>query len=155
MFGWIEYSKTIHLPWDSNHSSSLLKNKRLKNNISQSAKIVQWHSINDLSHPFFFLFLSSVVCLGCLVSPWLPSGCQGFSFPRKDRLSRKRGSTGSRGGEKKKLHQDSGLTQLLFYFLFVDLLFVFQEMWQITASLNIWGGPPLLLLIPPCLPVCH
>lgn len=55
---------------------------------------------------------------GCLVSPWLPPGCQAFSYPRIDGLSRKRGSTGAE--EEKNYFRDSLSFCFFFNVLFVE-----------------------------------
>lgn len=109
---------------------------------------------------FSFFFLS-LCCLhvnvsyyhGWSVSPWLPSGCQGFSFPRIDGLSRKRGS---KGAEEERNYFGDSLSFCFIFYLWSCSLFFRKALTErfFAWSLNIRGGPSLLLLSPACLPVC-
>lgn len=89
--------------------------------------------------------LMSAITTGAWVSPWLPSGCQGFSVPRIDGLSHKRGSTGRR--RERNSFRESPSFCFIFYLW--KVLTECSFMW----SLNI-RGCPLIFFIPPCLQVC-
>lgn len=80
---------------------------------------------------------------GCLVSPWLPPGCQAFSYPRIDGLSRKRGSTGAE--EEKNYFRDS--LSFCFFLMFYSWKVLTECLFN--GSLNIRGRPSVLLFMSP------